>query len=108
MCVVLKGEASAFLVDGSGREREVARLHKGDHYVEDPGSAADAPSVRAVGGGRQALVLLRLDADVFVRLAGSMLTVAGLAPPSGLQAAVKLTSQPAPQISAAQRASWDE
>jgi hypothetical protein len=96
------------MVDASGKEREVARLKKGDHYMEDPGSATETPSIRAVGGGRQALVLLRLEADVFLRLAGSLLTVAGLEPPDGLKDAVNLTSQPTPQISAAQRASWEE
>jgi len=108
LCVILKGEASAFMVDASGKEREVARLKKGDHYMEEPSAATETPSIRAMGGGRQALVLLRLEADVFLRLAGSLLTVAGLEPPDGLKEAVNLTSQPTPQISAAQRASWEE
>jgi cAMP-dependent protein kinase regulator len=108
LSVVLKGEASCFLTDAGGQEREVARLKSGDHFIEDPANPTETTSVRAVGPGRRALVLLRVEADVFLRVAGSMLNVQGTQPFDGLAGAVQLTASPTPQISAAQEASWQE
>ena len=51
---------------------------------------------------------LRVEADVFLRVAGSMLNVQGTQPFDGLAGAVQLTASPTPQISAAQEASWQE
>ena len=108
LSVVMRGEASCFLTDAVGNEREVARLQPGDHFVEDPANPEETANVRAVGEGRRALVLLRVEADVFLRLAGSVLSVGGTSPFEGIAGAVELTSKPAPEISAAQRASWDD
>lgn len=108
LCVVLKGEASCYLKDAAGTEREVARLKAGDHFVEDPANAAETTNIRAVGAGRRALILLRVEADVFLRLAGSILSVAGTAPFESIAGAVELTSNPTPDISAAQQASWQK
>lgn len=108
LSVVIKGEASCFLADATGNEREVARLKSGDHFIEDPANPEETANVRAVGGGKRSLVLLRVEADVFLRLAGSVLTVAGTEPFEGIAGAVALTSKPAPEISAAQRKSWND
>eukprot|EP00613_Pedinella_sp_CCMP2098_P048137 CAMPEP_0171841434 /NCGR_PEP_ID=MMETSP0992-20121227/14574_1 /TAXON_ID=483369 /ORGANISM="non described non described, Strain CCMP2098" /LENGTH=430 /DNA_ID=CAMNT_0012458443 /DNA_START=25 /DNA_END=1317 /DNA_ORIENTATION=- len=108
LSVVLKGEASCFLTDAGGQEREVARLRGGDHFIEDPHNPTETTSVRAVGQGKRSLVLLRVEADVFLRVAGSMLNVRGTQPFDGLAGAVQLTATPTPQISAAQQASWQE
>eukprot|EP00615_Pteridomonas_danica_P006377 CAMPEP_0114340192 /NCGR_PEP_ID=MMETSP0101-20121206/8218_1 /TAXON_ID=38822 ORGANISM="Pteridomonas danica, Strain PT" /NCGR_SAMPLE_ID=MMETSP0101 /ASSEMBLY_ACC=CAM_ASM_000211 /LENGTH=421 /DNA_ID=CAMNT_0001473383 /DNA_START=32 /DNA_END=1297 /DNA_ORIENTATION=+ len=106
LSVVLKGEASCYLKDAAGTEREVARLKAGDHFIEDLDNIPDTTNVRAVGNGKRALVLLRVEADVFLRLAGSILTVGGTSNFDSISKALELTSTPTPNISSAQQASW--
>ena len=68
-----------------GDDMEVARLAVGDHFVEDPSNPTETPSVRAAapeeGKQKKPMVLLRLDADVILRLTKSILTVDGLEAP---------------------------
>jgi CRP-like cAMP-binding protein len=106
LSVVLRGEASCYLKDAAGTEREVARLKPGDHFIEDADNPAETTNVRAVGAGKKSLVLLRVESDVFLRLAGSILTVAGTTNFDSISKALELTSTPTPNISSAQQASW--
>ena len=93
LSVLFKGHASCFLMNAAGEEMEVARLSGGDHFVEDPANPTETPSVRAaapVEGKKKApLVLLRLDADVILRLTKSVLTVDGLQDVESVRAALQ-------------------